>query len=350
MLKRAFIIVFVVLMLLSLMTGCISGAGGQYDKDIFALDTVITIKVFGDRSAKKAMDRAIDRIKEIEDHMSPTRKGSDVSKVNQAAGVEPVEVHDDTFYVIQKALEYGRLTEGIFDITIRPIVELWGITSDHPKVPTEQEIKEKLSLIDYKKVIIDDEKKTVYLEDKGMGIDLGAIAKGYAADEAARILREAGVKHALLNLGGNIITIGGKPDGSSWRIGLQDPRAKETGQDHFAIIEVANTTIVSSGDYERYIVEIYEKTGERYHHIFDPRIGSPARSGLMACSIITDSSIDADALSTIVFIMGYEEGFKAVQEMANVEAIAVTLDKDVYTTEGLEDKIIPSNDQYRIVD
>lgn len=348
--ERISAIITITIMLLFLMTGCVSSGGGQYNKDIFALDTQIKIKVFGDRKAKKAMDNAIDRIKEIEDHMSPTIEESDVVKINQAAGVEPVEVHKDTFYVIQKALDYGERTDGIFDITLGPIVDLWGITSDHPKVPTDEEIEEKLSLVDYKKVILDEDKMTVFLKDKGMAIDLGAIAKGYAADEAARILREAGVDHALLNLGGNVITIGGKPDGSPWRIGLQDPRAKETGEDHFAIVEVANATIVSSGDYERYIVEVYEKTGERYHHIFNSKTGFPAQSGLMACSIITNSSIDADALSTILFIMGYEEGFKAVEAMGDVEAIAVTLDKDVHISEGLKNALIPSNDQYRIMD
>lgn len=151
-------------------------------------------------------------------------------------------------------------------------------------------------------------------------------------------------------MGGNVITIGSKPDGGFWRIGLQDPRTKETGHPHFAIVDVIGATVVSSGDYERYIVDEYERTGERYHHIFDPRTGFPAQSGLMACSIITKSSIDADALSTILFIMGYEEGFKIIQEFEDIEAIAVTQAKEIYTTEGLKDKLIPSNDHYRIMD
>lgn len=337
-------------MLLSFMTGCISRADGQHNKSFFAMDTIITFKVFGDRSAKKAMDRAIDRIKEIEDHMSPSRKDSDVSKINQAAGVEPVRVKDDTFYVIKKALDYGRLSHGLLDITIRPIVELWDITSDQAKVPSKEEVEEKLALVDYKKVILDEDKKTVFLENKDMGIDLGAIAKGYAADEAVRILREAGVENALLNLGGNVITIGGNPDGRPWRIGLQDPRTEETGEPHFAIIGVADATIVSSGDYERYLEKVYEETRERYHHILDPKTGFPAQKGLMTCTIITNSSIDADALSTILFIMGREEGFQLMEELGNVEAIAVTLDKEIYTTEGLKGSLININEHYRVMD
>jgi len=338
------------IMLISLMTACISQPTRQYDKNIFALDTIVTLRVFGDRSAKKAMDRVADRIKEIERHMSPSLEGSDVIKINQAAGVEPAQVHEDTFYVIKKALEYGRLTEGVFDITIQPIVELWGINTEHAKIPSEEEIEEKIALVDYRKVRMNEEKRTIFLEEKGMGIDLGAIAKGYAADEAVRILKEAGVEHALLNLGGNVITIGRRPDGNSWRIGLQDPRTEETGQDHFGIIDVADATVVSSGDYERYIKDVYKKTGERYHHIFDPRSGFPAQKGLIACSIITSSSIDADALSTILFIMGHEQGFELIDQLGSAEAIVVTSNKEIYTTEGLRDSIISSNDYYRIVD
>ncbi len=348
--SRIFTLFSILILILSFMTGCISDTEGQHDKSFFAMDTVMNFRVFGDRSAKKAMNKAVDKIKEIEKHMSSTYKDSDIVKINKAAGIEPVKVHDDTFYVIKKALEYGQLSDGALDITIRPIVELWGITSDNPKVPSKEEIDERLPLVDYRKVVLDQDNKTVFLEEKGMGIDLGAIAKGYAADEAVRILREAGVENALLNLGGNVITIGGNPDGRPWRIGIQDPRSQETGQPHFAIVGVANATVVSSGDYERYIQEIYEKTGERYHHIFDPKTGYPADKGLMASTIISSSSIDADALSTILFIMGYEEGFKLIEKLDNVEAIAVTLDKEVYTTEGLKGSLIQSNDHYRIMD
>ena len=348
--KGILAIITMALVIATLMGGCIATEAREHSIDIFALDTVINMKAFGGRAAKSALDKAVDRIREIEDHMSPTLENSDVFKINQAAGVEPVKVFADTFYVIEKALEYGRLTEGTFDITIGPIVKLWGISTDKARVPDKDEIEDKLTLVDYKKVTLDRDAGTVYLEQKGMAMDLGAIAKGYAADEAARILREAGVKSALLNLGGNIITIGAKPDGASWRIGLQDPRSADTGENHFAIVEVSNATIVSSGDYERFIVEEFKKTGERYHHIFDPKTGYPARSGLMASTIISSSSIDADALSTILFIMGYEKGLEAVQDMAVAEAIGVTQDMKIYTTQGLEGRLIPTNEHYKIMD
>lgn len=351
--KKAFRFVVIFLSLILTFVIILSGCGlkkavKEYSKVIFAMDTVMEFKVFGDDKAKEALEQAIERVREIEDRMSATKEGSDVVNINQNAGKKPVKVHDDTFYVVEKALEYGQLTDGDFDITIRPIVELWGIMSDNPRIPKEEEIQEKLDLVDYRKVKLDKKSKTVYLEKEGMGIDLGAITKGYTADEVTRILKKAGVKHALINLGGNVFVIGNKPDGSLWRIGIQDPRSEETGETHIAVLDVEDLTIVSSGDYERYMVDVYKDTGVRYHHIFDPKTGVPARSGLIACTIVAKSSIDADALSTSLFIMGKDEGFRFIEEMSDVEAIAITEDKEIYITEGLKDKFRISGENYKL--
>lgn len=347
-LKLVSITIGLCLILASIFTACSRNKPQKYSKSIFAMDTILEFQVYGNSKAKEALDKAIDRVREIEGRMSATKEDSDVAKINKNAGKQPVKVHDDTFYVIKKALEYAELTEGDFDITVRPLIELWDILSDNPKIPTEEEIEEKLPLVDYRKVKLDEENKTVYLEEKGMGIDLGAIAKGYAGDEVARILKEAGVESALINLGGNVIIIGRKPDGSLWRIGIQDPRSEETGKTHIGVLEVEDVAIVSSGDYERYMVDIYEKTGIRYHHIFDPKTGGPARSGLMACTIITSSSIDADALSTSFFIKGKDGGFKLIEELDQIEAIAITEDKEIYMTNGLEDKFEQYGESYKV--
>lgn len=336
------------LILAVILMSCGPGKIEEYSKSIFAMDTILEFRIYGNKNAKKALDKAIERVKEIEDRMSATKEDSDVAKINENAGKQPVKVHDDTFYVIKKALEYGKLTEGDFDITIRPLVELWDILSDKPRIPDAEEIEEKLALVDYRKVKLDEENKTVFLEEEGMGIDLGAIAKGYAGDEVTRILKEAGVKSALINLGGNVIVIGRKPDGSLWRIGIQDPRSEETGKSHIGVLEVEDVTIVSSGDYERYMVDIYEKTGVRYHHIFDPKTGSPARSGIMACTIVASSSTDADALSTSLFIKGKDEGFKLIEELGQAEAIAITEDKEIYMTEGLENMFEQYGESYKL--
>lgn len=330
------------------LTGCLQSSSGEYKKEFFALNTIIDFTVYGDKRAEKALEKALARVNEIENRMSTTIPESDVSRINQNAGKQPVKVHDDTFFVIKKALEYAKLTDGAFDITIYPIVQLWGITTDHPKVPTWQEIAQRLSLVDYRQVRLNEQEKTVYLTKEGMGIDLGAIAKGYAADEVARIFREAGVKHALINMGGNVVVVGDKPNGTSWRIGIRDPRSEETGEQHFAVLEVQDRAVVSSGDYERYIKDAYEKTGIRYHHIFDPKTGYPARSGLMATTIVSSSSIDADALSTIVFILGADKGLKLVNTLKDVQALAVSTDKQVYTTDGFANRIKISNGEYKL--
>nr|PZN10259.1 MAG: thiamine biosynthesis protein ApbE [Caldicoprobacter oshimai] len=319
----------------------------EYRKDIFALDTWVNIRIYAGKEGPDILDKAIRRIEEIENRMSVTIPDSDVSRINSNAGKQPVKVHDDTFEVIKKALEYAEISNGAFDITIYPIVKLWGITSEHPRVPSNAEIRDKLRFVDYRNVVLDEDEKTVYLKKPGMGIDLGAIAKGYAADEVARILREEGVVHALINMGGNMVAMGGKPNGQPWRIGIQDPRA-EGARRHIAIIEVMDGSVVSSGDYERYIVDIYKKTGKRYHHIFDPSTGYPANSGLMATTVVAPNSIDADALSTTVFVMGVERGLELVDKLEGIDALAITFDKKIYTSKGLKGKLIVNDKEYEL--
>ena len=231
--------------------------------------------------------------------------------------IQPVKVHEDTFEVIEKALEYASLSNGAFDITIYQLSNC-GNWLGSSRVPSDEEIKEKLKLVDYQKVMLNKDEGTVYLKEKGMGIDLGAIAKGYAADEVVRVLSQAGVKHALINMGGNVIVIGSKPNGQPWKIGIQDPRS-DVLQQHIAVVETANESVVSSGDYERYIEDVYKKTGVRYHHIFDPSTGYPANKGLMAVTVVAEKSIDADALSTVVFVMGADEGLDIIEQMENVK-------------------------------
>ncbi|MBM7582529.1 thiamine biosynthesis lipoprotein [Caldicoprobacter guelmensis] len=315
----------------------------EYRKDIFALNTWVNIRLYAGKDGPTILDKAVKRIEEIENRMSVTIPDSDVSRINSNAGKQPVKVHDDTFEVIKKALEYAELSNGAFDITIYPIVKLWGITSEHPRVPTEAEIKDKLKFVNYKDVVLNEDQKTVYLEKEGMGIDLGAIAKGYAADEVARILREQGVTHALINMGGNVVALGGKPDGRPWRVGVRNPRS-ENMQSHITIIEIMDGSVVSSGDYERY----FEQGGKRYHHIFDPSTGYPANSGLMATTVVAPKSIDADALSTTVFIMGAEKGLQLVDKLEGIEALAVTFDKKIYASEGLKGKLTVTDKEYEL--
>jgi len=343
------IVIVICLLLLSILNGCAFGdKEKEHSKNVFALNTWINIRIYAGREGPKILDRAVQRIDEIERRMSITIEDSDVSRINSNAGIQPVKVHDDTFKVIEKALEYSRLSEGTFDITIYPIVQLWGITSEHPRVPSDEEIRERLRLVDYRKVVLNKEEGTVYLQEKGMGIDLGAIAKGYAADEVVRVLKQAGVKRALINMGGNVIVLGKKPNDQPWRIGIQDPRSDGVRR-HIAVVEAVNESVVSSGDYERYIEDVYKKTGVRYHHIFDTSTGYPADSGLMATTVVAENSIDADALSTIVFVMGADKGLDIVEQLGNSEAMAVTVDKKIYTSRGFDKRLTVTDEEYEIM-
>ncbi|MGI6567731.1 MAG: FAD:protein FMN transferase [Limnochordia bacterium] len=294
------------------------------------MDTSVEIRLFG---SKKALEAAFQRIQELDDLMSRTRKGSDIYTVNQKAGGEPVKVDAETFHVIETALRYAELTGGLFDPTITPLVELWGIGTGNPQIPEPGAIENAKRLIDYRKVELEPNGYRVRLAEAGMGLDLGAIGKGYAADSAAELLRQRGVESALLNLGGNVYVIGGKPDGSAWRIGIQDPFA-DRGT-HVTILQVRDTSIVTSGTYERFFI----RNGKRYHHIMDPETGYPAETGLASVSIISPSSITGDALSTGVFLLGLEKGLALLEELEGVEGMLITNDRKVYLTSGLKDQV-----------
>ncbi|HHX18004.1 MAG TPA: FAD:protein FMN transferase [Clostridium sp.] len=332
--KKIFFVSFVCITLFLLLSGC-DAKLKKIQKEIFSLNTVIDITVYGDKEAEKVLQKAINRIYEIENRMSATISKSDVSLINQNAGKRPVKVHDDTFFVIQKALEYGELTNGAFDISIYPLVKLWDIKSQNKNIPSKEEINAVLDLVDYKKIKLNFDEKTVFLEKEGMSIDLGGIAKGYAVDEVRGILVEGGTKHGLIYMGGDIAVIGNKPEGGLWRIGIEDPRYKNEGSRFFAVTESADLSVVTSGDYQRYV----EIDGKRYHHIFNPYTGYPAETNVMSTTVIGKSSIDADALATAIFVLGVDEGFEIMEKIHEFDGIIVTKDKYVYITKRLKDKV-----------
>lgn len=313
------------------------------EKTDFFLGTVCTIKIYDDVDSA-VLDKAFERLKQIENKMTINAEGSEVDEVNNNSGIKPVKVSDDVYYVIKTGKEFGKVSEGLFDITIGPIVKLWNIGTDYARVPEDYEIKEKLPLVNYEDIELNDSEKTVFLKKKGMMIDLGGIAKGYAADEVCRILKENGVEHAIINLGGNVLAMGENPiKNRDWNIGIQNPYSIRG--DYFAIVPIKNKTVVSSGVYERY----FEANGKRYHHILDTKTGYPVENDLVATTIITDKSIVGDALSTTIFAAGIEKGLEIVNSMEGVEAIFITKDKKVYITDGLKGKITITNEEYKLV-
>jgi thiamine biosynthesis lipoprotein len=252
-----------------------------------------------------------------------------------------VQVHDDVFAVIERAVYYAGISDGAFDPTVGPLVSLWGIGGENPRLPGQEEIDAVLPLINWRDIELNREERTVFLKRPGMVLDLGAIAKGYAADEVAAIISKARLPRAIVDLGGNILTYGTKKDKSLWRVGIQDP-AESRGA-YIGIVEVGEKTVVTSGVYERY----FEADGVRYHHIFSPALGYPARNDLLSVTVIAGTSIDADALSTAAFVLGYEKGRALLESLAGIEGIFVFEDQSIRITAGAN--FILTDERYRIV-
>ncbi len=292
------------------------------EKTQFCLDTIVTLTAYG-KGADKAIDKAFNRIGEIEQKFSAYLKNSEIYKINNSPYDTFVEVDEEVYYLISRALELSDMTEGAFDITLKPVSDLWGIGTENEKVPTGEEIESALRKTGWQNVVLDKNTYSVKLEKEGMALDLGGIAKGYASDEAARVLSECGIKNACLDLGGNIVVRGEMPLGlfesikygkrsRPFTIGIQEPDSPrgQSGQP----VTVENGCVVTSGDYERF----FEKDGERYHHIFDPKTGMPAKSGVRSATVIAKDGTTADALSTAFFVIGndaegkYKEHYETV--------------------------------------
>jgi thiamine biosynthesis lipoprotein len=312
-----------------MMTGC-SDKSEFYEPQAFLMGTVITGKVYG-KNREKASSEVINRISEIEKMMTINSPGGDINKLNSMSGKDYVALNPESVYVMNVANRYSELSGGAFDVTIGPLVKAWAIGTDNPRIPEIAEIKSLLKLVSYKDLVIDEKNNKAMLKKQNQVVDLGGIAKGYAGDEAVRILKDNKITSAYVNLGGNVVTLGKKPDGSLWRIAVQNPRA--ANGKYVGILEVADKAIVTSGDYERF----FEKDNVRYHHILDTKTGNPAKSGLIAVTIVYDRSVDADALSTSLFILGMDEGKKLISSIKGAEAVFINIKKEIYITGGLKD-------------
>jgi thiamine biosynthesis lipoprotein len=298
-----------------------------------ALGTLCFITLY-DQGRDSVYNDIFARIAEIENLMSVNIPDSDISRINKNAGIEPVRVHEDTFKVIERAVYFSMLSDGAFDSSVGPLVKLWNIGGLHFQIPSQEEIDKILPLVNWRNIVLDAQTNSVFLLQHGMALDLGSIAKGYAADEALKIIKRAGIERSLIDLGGNIIVHGEKKDKSPWKVGIQHPY-KEHGT-VLGFLQTMDKTVVTSGVYQRYS----KKDGIRYHHIFSPSQGYPAQTGLLSVTLIMDisrsnASMDADALSTAIFVLGYEKGFSLLKYFPGTEAIFVFEDNRVIITSGL---------------
>ena len=290
----------------------------------FALGTVCTLTVY-DGNTIKAIKRSKDRVMEIHHRMNAYDADSEISAVNALAGEGYAKVSADTLRLIEQSMMYSRLTTGLYDITTRPISYLWKTAIRSKHLPLQYEIDKAAALTDYRDILIDHENSVVKLQRRGQQIDLGAIAKGYAADEVRRILKEEGVTRAVVNLGGTVVNLG-----RNRRIGVQNPFAK-TGTP-FAYVDVGEKAVVSSGLYEQGVTI----DGKSYHHIIDPKTGYPSNSPLAGITLIGDCAEMLDAVSTAAFMMELSDAVRFLEKLG-IEAIFVTKDRRIYTTDGISE-------------
>lgn len=332
---------YVVLALMVGLAGCTQTPAEDLTRTTYALGTVISINLY-DQGDEALMDSLVKRVGEIESIMSAQIETSEINQVTSMAGIEPVQVSEETFQVVKRALYYADLSGGKFDPTIGPVVDLWGIGTDDARVPDQSEIDLALDLVDYNKVILDESALTVYLQLEGMSLDLGGIAKGYVADQLALYLEGTDVERAMINLGGNIYAYGQKEDGSPYKIAVQTPY--DIRNTYFGYAEVKDGTVVTSGPYERY----FEVDGQIYHHIFDASTGYPTSGDTVSVSIIGDSSMDADALSTLLFTMPPEDGLEFIEDIDGVECIYVDEAYGLTLSSGLASSFTVTDESYII--
>jgi thiamine biosynthesis lipoprotein len=293
------------------------------------MGTEMMHKAFG-RHAAEALRAVAGEAKRLERMLSRFLPGSEIGKVNKSAGVKRENLSPATYEVLSRAAAIAKISHGLFDVTSGPLVDLWDYKHVF-LIPDEARIKRVLPLVDHAGLVLDPRSKTAGLQRAGQSIDLGGIGKGFAADRFLETFKEYGVTSAFTNIGGNVSTLGVRPDGSPWRVGLRHPR--RNGR-LLGAVSVAGKAVVTSGDYERYFIDA---EGKRRHHILDPTTGYPAESGLVSVTVVAGSATTADGLSTLLFIAGMEKGRKYLHQFPGAEAIFVDTSLTVYISSGLKD-------------
>lgn len=335
-------LIYVVLVAVLFLSSC-SSQDDLLDSPIketgFVLGTVVNLSVYNaDKEA--AVKGAFDLITEWENILSDEISTSEVSQINANAGIEPVEVSAATFNLVEEAIHYGDLSNGGFDVTTGPLTNLWRIGYDDARKPSQEEIDQTLPKVDYTKIVLDEANQTVYLPSENMELDLGGIAKGFIADEIVKYFDDEGVTTAIIDLGGNVYVKGHRPSGEEWTVGVQNPylgRGQLLGR-----IKASDLSVVTSGIYERYL----EVGDERYHHILNPKTGYPFDNEIAGVTIVSETSLAGDALSTAVFSLGLEEGLALIETLSDVEAVFVTQDKRIVLSSGLTDQFEVLNENF----
>lgn len=316
-----------VMLFAAVMTGPARAVTGPLaERTGFFFDTVITVSLY-DTGDESILDKCFEKMAYYESIFSRTREGSDIWNIDHAGG-KPVAVSEDTIDLIRRALEWCEISDGALDISIAPVVDLWDFHEDSQKeIPAQEALAEAVSHVDYTGIRIEGDEVT--LEDPQAGIDLGAIAKGYISDRVRDIVIENGCSSALINLGGNVLAVGTKPDGKDFNIGIRRPFG-ESAYDLIQVVGASDLSVITSGTYERY----FEKDGVIYHHILDPDTGYPVENGLTSVSILSEDATDGDALSTTCFVLGLEKGMELIESLDGIEAMMIDEDGKIYSSSG----------------
>jgi len=303
-----------------------SGCGNNLQKVRITrpvMGTFVSITAYSNNpaEAQKHIEEAFAEIDRIESMMSFYRDDSELSKIN-GAGTGPTELSSEMFSIIEQSIGYSEISGGAFDITSAPLIRLWKKAIRESALPGNAGIEEAMKMVGYKKLNLDINTDTLRFEYPGMKIDLGAIAKGYAADRAIELLRNKGIEHALVDAGGDIRSLGTKPGAEPWAVALQNPRDPD---DYLVRLNIQDNAVTTSGDYEQFFIE----NGSRYSHIVDPRTGKTV-SGCISATVVAPTAMQADALSTTIMVTGAKEGLSIIEKIPGVEALIVDSDKKLH--------------------
>ena len=296
--------------------------------DIFAMDTYMNIKYFANENTD-CSQKLKSKIEYLENIFSVTDENSDISKINANAGKFTV-VSDDTTALIKRAVEISDMTEGCLDITVYPILKEWGFTTGNYKIPKQKTLNDLLKNTGYQNIVLTDNKIKI---PENFAVDLGAVAKGYTGNKLCEIFRKENVTSALINLGGNVQTVGTKPDGSLWNVALKNPIDTEK---EVCVVSLSDKAMITSGGYERYFVG---EDGKQYWHILDPKTGYPSDKGLLSVTVIGEDGTLCDALSTALFVMGEEKAKIFAVTHNEVDIILINSHMEIFITENLKDRI-----------
>lgn len=329
--KRLNLISLILVLVLNF-SGCMKPKTEITSRTIFAMDTVMELSLYGDSSKSYVLTDAEDLIKDLEAKLSVTDSQSEIYNINKN---KTAFVSADTASLINSALSLCSVTDGALDISIYPLVSKWGFTTGTYSVPSDNEISKLLSNVDYSKIILSADSSTqlatVSIEEN-MAIDLGSVAKGYTSDLVCELMKEKGISNAIISLGGNVQTIGTKPDGTPFKIAIANPFSSEK---YIGYVEATNKAVITSGGYQRF----FEENGKKYHHIIDPSTGYPADNELLSVTIVGEKGIICDGLSTALFVMGYDRAvdfWKNHCDTLNFDVIFVLASDNVIITDGLE--------------